>query len=300
MERIPRPSRVVLAASVTLAAAAALLGSWAGEAGAARSSETAPALSVSIATPADGARVKGAVRVAASASARDGVARVEFRVDGVLRWTARTAPYVLNGERGTWRTTDLANGRHTLSATAFDRRGRRARDTHVVTVANPVVAPPAAPEPAPAARAGPDARAARPGAGAGPGPGAAPRGGAAPGARPAAGPRARARPAARPRSSARSPGAAGRAQRLPVARGQRRRQLLGRGALPHPGPRLPRRRARGGGAAGRGQLPRRHDRLRLRQERRRRARGAGPRAGRGRDRVRRADGARPSTWSCAT
>ena len=86
------------------------------------------------------------MRVAASASAKSGVARVEFRVNGVLRWTSRSAPYVLNGQDGTWKTAALANGRHTLTATAYDRRGHSARDINTVTIANP--APPApAPDP---------------------------------------------------------------------------------------------------------------------------------------------------------
>ena len=161
MEGIPRPARLALGASLVAVMASTLLPASGGDAVAARSAsrstEAAPAVAVSLATPADGARVRGAVRVAASASARAGVARVEFRVDGALRWTARSAPYVFNGDGGTWKTTSVANGRHTLSATAFDRSGRRARDTHAVVVDNPPPTPPPVvplpapvPEPAPA------------------------------------------------------------------------------------------------------------------------------------------------------
>ena len=154
MERIPRRVRQALGVSLALASTAALLGAMSVDAGAARTSthaneSTAP-VGVSIVTPVDGARVRGAVRVAASASAKAGVARVEFRVDGILRWTSRSTPFVLNGEGGTWKTAALANGRHTLTATAYDRRGRSARDINIVTVANqalPAPAPPPAPAP---------------------------------------------------------------------------------------------------------------------------------------------------------
>ncbi len=149
MERIPRPVRRALGVSLAVASAAALVGAMSVDPGAARTSARASASSrvgVAIVTPANGARVSGAVRVAASASAKSGVARVEFRVDGALRWTSRSAPYVLNGDDGTWKTAALANGRHTLAATAYDRRGHSVRDINTVTIANP--APPAlAPDP---------------------------------------------------------------------------------------------------------------------------------------------------------
>ena len=159
MHHVPRPSRRALGASLSAGVAAALLvgiGLAPGDATAARRSarvaEVAPPVSVAIASPADGARLKGTVRVAATASARTGVARVEFRVHGVLRSTDRTSPYLFADG---WRTTATTNGTHTVSATAYDRNGRKSRDINTVTVANPVapapvITPAPALDPAPA------------------------------------------------------------------------------------------------------------------------------------------------------
>ncbi len=107
---------------------------------------------VAIGSPADGATVRGKVRLTATASSSAGIARVEFRVDGVLRATDRTAPYAF-GDTGYWTTTRIADGAHTVAVTAVDKSGRSVRDVHTVTVDNvrdPVVVPPAPdPEPEP-------------------------------------------------------------------------------------------------------------------------------------------------------
>jgi hypothetical protein len=73
-------------------------------------------------TPADGATVQGAVRWEAVSSGAT-VKKIEFMVDGALRWTEGTGPYLFNGN-GTWDTTKETNGSHALSlrATAVDGR----------------------------------------------------------------------------------------------------------------------------------------------------------------------------------
>jgi Big-like domain-containing protein len=107
--------------------------------------------SVSIAAPAAGASLSGRVPFRAAASDPSGVRRVEFRVDGRLRWTARQAPWTFGGERGTWDTTAERDGAHTLRVTATDRLGNARSASRTVRVANDAAAAsPPAPAPAPA------------------------------------------------------------------------------------------------------------------------------------------------------
>jgi hypothetical protein len=163
MERIPRPVRALLGIAVPLGLIVAPLATAHATAVAkttkppvkVRTASAKPAVRTAVTAPADGATVAGRVPFTAAASSAAGIARVEFRIDGVLRWTDKAAPWSFNGSGGTWNTAALADGVHTISATAFDRKGRSARDVHRVTVANvgdpaPPPAPPRAPEPAPA------------------------------------------------------------------------------------------------------------------------------------------------------
>jgi hypothetical protein len=91
---------------------------------------------VLITSPADAAVVSGIVPVSASATDADsGVARVEFRVDGVLVGTASAAPYTV-----AWNAT-ASLGSHTIEAKAFDVAGNSA--TNTVTVLAIDTAPPA-------------------------------------------------------------------------------------------------------------------------------------------------------------
>jgi N-acetylmuramoyl-L-alanine amidase/Bacterial Ig domain len=69
------------------------------------------------------ARVRGPVR------------RVDFLVDGKLRWRDRRAPFSFAGGRG-WRTLGLANGRHRLELRAYGPRGSWTRRRLVVRVRN--------------------------------------------------------------------------------------------------------------------------------------------------------------------
>src|SRR5438034_460314 len=88
---------------------------------------------VGITSPANGATVSGTISVTASASDNVGVAGVQFKLDGAN----------LGGEdeRKTygdcWNTTTVANGSHSLTATARDAAGNRTTSATVtVTVSN--------------------------------------------------------------------------------------------------------------------------------------------------------------------
>jgi hypothetical protein len=94
--------------------------------------DTAP--TVSVTAPAEGATVSGAsVSVQASASDDNGVTQVQF-FDGSTSLGTDT-----NGADGwsvEWNTTAVANGAHTIRATATDTIGQTGTDTNNVTVNN--------------------------------------------------------------------------------------------------------------------------------------------------------------------
>ena len=70
--------------------------------------------------------------------------KVEFLIDGALRWTESYAPYRFNGDNGLLDTKTLSNGSHTLTVIAYATTGQTATATASVTIAN------GAPPPAPA------------------------------------------------------------------------------------------------------------------------------------------------------
>src|SRR5256885_1639767 len=75
--------------------------------------------SVSLTEPADGAIVSDTVTVSATASDNVGVARVQFKLDGVnLGAELTAAPYAVS-----WPTTSASNGVHTLMAMVWDAAG---------------------------------------------------------------------------------------------------------------------------------------------------------------------------------
>jgi MYXO-CTERM domain-containing protein len=77
---------------------------------------TPGAPAVTITAPGDGDEVSGAVTISAEASAADGVARVEFKVDGVLKGSDGTAPYSYR-----WQTANVGAGTHAIEAIVYDR-----------------------------------------------------------------------------------------------------------------------------------------------------------------------------------
>jgi hypothetical protein len=90
--------------------------------------------SVSVTSPASGTVVTGTITLSANASDSLGIAGVQFKLDGATTGAEVTAPpfnSVLN-------TTSLPNGRHTITATAFDTAGNSATSAGVtITVNNP-------------------------------------------------------------------------------------------------------------------------------------------------------------------
>jgi hypothetical protein len=95
---------------------------------------------VNLTAPGNGTTVSGSsVTVSANASSSNGIASVQFKLDGANLGSALTAaPYA-----GTWDSTTVANGSHSLTAVATDKSGNQTTATAVsVSVNNlaPVVA----------------------------------------------------------------------------------------------------------------------------------------------------------------
>jgi hypothetical protein len=93
-------------------------------------------------SPANGATVSGSIAWIVGASG-SGVARIDFLIDGVKRWTEQVAPYYYNGDPdGRLDTTTLVNGSHTLIAIAYNGSGVEVgRVSSGVTVSNSATSP---------------------------------------------------------------------------------------------------------------------------------------------------------------
>ncbi len=93
---------------------------------------TAP--SVSITSPSAGSNISGQVALSATASASDGVASVQFKLDGVnLGLPLSSSPYSMN-----WNSADTTNGTHTLVAVAIGKDGSVSSSAPVIiNVSNP-------------------------------------------------------------------------------------------------------------------------------------------------------------------
>ena len=68
--------------------------------------------------------------------------KVEFYIDGALRWTESIAPFVFNGDGMQLDTRTLSDGSHLLKAIATATDGSKAEASSTVTVANRRAAPP--------------------------------------------------------------------------------------------------------------------------------------------------------------
>ena len=93
--------------------------------------DSAPAVALS--SPADGSSVSGLVTVAATATDDNGVAHVEFLLDGARLALDTDAT---DGWSHNWDTTTAADGVHSLTAIATDTAGQTARADISVTVGN--------------------------------------------------------------------------------------------------------------------------------------------------------------------
>ena len=93
---------------------------------------------VTITSPPNGTKVKGTVTVSASASGSLKILGVQFKLDGTnLGSEITSGPYGY-----AWNTTQVANGAHTITATARDSAGNQATATAGVTVSNNASGPP--------------------------------------------------------------------------------------------------------------------------------------------------------------
>ena len=95
---------------------------------------------VSITSPANGASVSGTVNIAANAADNVGVSSVKFSVDGTILGSDNTSPYSFS-----WNSATVANGIHTLNATATDAAGNIGSYSLQVTVNTVVINPPPLP-----------------------------------------------------------------------------------------------------------------------------------------------------------
>jgi hypothetical protein len=82
---------------------------------------------VVLTAPSSNAQVRGMVPVTATATDDQGVAKVEFYVDGTLLGTDTSAPYELS-----WDSAAVADGAHSLTARAYDTAGLASTSTAVV------------------------------------------------------------------------------------------------------------------------------------------------------------------------
>jgi len=89
---------------------------------------------VSITYPANNSLVTGTVPFTASASDNIGIARVEFLVNGVVKSTDTTTPYLYS-----WDTAQLATGSYTLTAKAYDAENNTFTSTAVTVSVNNTV-----------------------------------------------------------------------------------------------------------------------------------------------------------------
>jgi hypothetical protein len=116
------------------------------------SSRLRSSLAVATLSPANGATVSGSIdwRVEVAGEAPT---KVSFAVDGTAQSSVAAAPYAYGGT-GSFDTTRLGNGTHTLTATAYAKRGISAKSSVTVNVSNVVSVPPPtesgpSPEPTP-------------------------------------------------------------------------------------------------------------------------------------------------------
>ena len=107
-------------------------------------------MTITIVTPTDGLTVSGAIPWQA-AVAGGSPKRVEFLIDGRVKWRAVQPPYVFNGDGNTLDTTTLRDGKHTLEVDASGDRGDHTSATVSIVVANAPVNQPPSPTPPPSA-----------------------------------------------------------------------------------------------------------------------------------------------------
>jgi hypothetical protein len=129
---VRRPKRTAVLAACVIASGVVALGAT----GLTSSDAAAPTLTVTSPTP--GATVSGTVSVGANSSDDTGVVGVQFKIDGAnLGAEDTSSPYAAS-----WDSTTVANGTHTVTATARDASGNTASVNVPVSVSNAAPAPP--------------------------------------------------------------------------------------------------------------------------------------------------------------
>ncbi len=97
----------------------------------------------------DGSTLTGNVMWKADTTGFD-ISKVDFLIDGVLKWTENTAPYQFNGDPdGVLETTLLTNGSHTFMVKATSSSGAVSSSSSTVTVSNISTTPTSSPTPIP-------------------------------------------------------------------------------------------------------------------------------------------------------
>jgi len=92
---------------------------------------------VSITSPSAGSTVQGTITIQANATDNEGIDRIEFLVDGVLRGTDSTAPYAQ-----AWNTTTVADGIRSIQGRAVDTCGNVQTGAAVAVTVDNVISPP--------------------------------------------------------------------------------------------------------------------------------------------------------------
>ena len=93
-------------------------------------------VTVRITSPAGGQTVFGTVTWLADVVSSGTVDRVNFAIDGAVKWTEHYAPYGYGGDAGQLDTTTLTNGKHQFTVTAYLVTGRSASTSISVKVSN--------------------------------------------------------------------------------------------------------------------------------------------------------------------
>lgn len=84
---------------------------------------------ISITSPSDGSSVSGIVSVTADVTDDKGISKVEFYIDGALKYTDIYAPYSYS-----WNTVQYSTGTHTVKAITYDTANQTNSKQHSVTV----------------------------------------------------------------------------------------------------------------------------------------------------------------------
>ena len=94
-----------------------------------------------------GMTLSGSVKWIATPSTTTAITKVDFLIDGTLKWTERFSPYQYNGDGNQLDTTALSDGSHTLKVQAYRSDGKVASTSATVSVSNKKPPPPPPPPP---------------------------------------------------------------------------------------------------------------------------------------------------------